>query len=83
MKKKKKGQKKLTAEEKEYNKNISRIRVKVENHFADLKQWKVLSHVYRGDLKEHFHLFLTCEFLTLLQKNQSSVPDNSSESLSE
>ena len=69
MKKKKKGQTKLSDEDKEFNRKISLVRVKVENHFADIKKWKVLSHVYRGDLKDHYKLFLTVEFLTLLQKD--------------
>jgi hypothetical protein len=68
MKKKKKGQAKLDPKDKEYNNKIAKIRVKVENHFADQKKWKVLSHDFRGDLHEHYKLFICVEFLTRLQK---------------
>ncbi len=68
MRKKRRGQARLTLEDKTYNNTIAKYRVKVENHFADVKKWKVLSHAYRGDLSAHYKLFLICEFLTLLQK---------------
>ena len=69
MKKKKRGQQTLSTADKEYNAKIAEVRVRVENHFADLKKWKVLSHVFRGNVESHRKVFIACEFLTLLSKS--------------
>ena len=66
--KKRAGQLNLPLESKEYNKNISQKRVFVENHFADLKKFKVLSHTFRGHLDEHVHIFYCCEILLALSR---------------
>lgn len=67
LKKKTKGQKTLPADVKEYNSKISVYRVRVENYFAKIKVWKVLSHVYRGNLQEHRRIFMVCVVLTFLE----------------
>lgn len=69
MKKKRKGQVRLADDDKAYNKRIAQFRVRVENHFADVKKWKVVSHVYRGDVLNHHEIWFSCEFLTLLCKS--------------
>lgn len=69
MKKKRKGQARLSDADKAFNKNISKFRVRVENHFADMKVWKILSHAYRGDLQKHRKIFLSCEILSLLSED--------------
>lgn len=66
LRKKKKGELSLSVEDKEYNRAISQFRVRVENYFARLKIWKVLSHVYRGSLQEHRKIFMLCVVLTFL-----------------
>ena len=45
--------KRLTAEEKQYNTALSRIRIKVENIFREIKIFKILSHKYRNKLKRY------------------------------
>jgi len=43
----------LDAEEKEYNRALSRIRVKVENIIGDLKTFRILSDRYRNKCKRY------------------------------
>lgn len=64
--KKNRGQKVLNELEKEYNRMISQKRIVIENHFAELKIFKVLSHTYRGDLNEHWKIFAMCEILLII-----------------
>ncbi len=66
MKKKRRGEVVLSAESKEYNRSISQYRVRVENYFAKLKVWKVLSYVYRGNLQDHRKIFMVCVVLLFL-----------------
>jgi hypothetical protein len=66
LKKKTRGQPVLPMDDKEYNREISRVRVRVENFFAILKVWKVLSFVYRGNLQLHRQVFMACVVLTFL-----------------
>jgi len=54
MPKKKSKKKELTPEEKDDNRVISSIRVKVEHFFARVKSWFVVSHRYRGRLYGNF-----------------------------
>jgi hypothetical protein len=70
MMKKKRGQQVLSVEDKNHNREIAHYRVRVENHFAKLKVWKVLSHVFRGSLTEHRRIFIACELLTLLSEGK-------------
>ncbi len=48
--KKKKGQK-LTAEQKEYNKIHSKIRIYVEHAIRKVKRWQIMRDAYRNPLK--------------------------------
>jgi len=54
MPKKKPKKKELTGEEKDDNRVISSIRVKVEHFFARVKSWFIVSHRYRGRLYGNF-----------------------------
>lgn len=75
--KKKKGQETLDPASREYNRKISVKRVEIENHFADVKKWKAVSHVYRGtNLDNHVKIYFTCEILTILGKSHSLKRDN-------
>lgn len=67
--KKKRGEPSLAPRERDYNRKISVKRVEIENHFADVKKWKVVSHVFRGDLNNHMKIYLTCEILTIISKS--------------
>ena len=67
--KKKRGQDNLDPHSREYNRKISVKRVEVENHFAEVKIWKAISHVYRGDLSDHVKIYFTCEILTLISQS--------------
>ncbi len=48
--KKEKGQK-ITAEQKEYNKIHSKIRIYVEHTIRKVKRWRIMRDVYRNPLK--------------------------------
>jgi Zn-finger nucleic acid-binding protein len=52
----KKNKKQLTKEEKEYNNNISKIRIKVEHKFAEIKSFNILSHTYRNSNKRYYNM---------------------------
>ena len=51
----KKGEKpkKLTPEEKEYNRNLSKIRIYVEHAICRVKKWKIMGYRYRNPLKNY------------------------------
>lgn len=67
--KKQKGEKKLPAQKKDYNRRISKQRVFVENHFAELKVMKALSHRFRGmELSAHADVFNCCEVILFISK---------------
>lgn len=67
--KKKRGEKVLAKEKKEYNRKISTKRILVENHFADLKVFQVLTNSFRGvNVNFHSDLFLACEYVLYLSK---------------
>lgn len=51
-----------------YNKKLAQKRILVENHFAHLKKWKVLSYVYRGNIETHQNIFFACEILEAIEK---------------
>ncbi|MGZ4850102.1 MAG: transposase family protein [Candidatus Bathyarchaeia archaeon] len=53
----------LDEHKKTFNLRLAQKRIKIENHFASLKKWKVLSHVYHGDLESHRDIFICCEIL--------------------
>jgi hypothetical protein len=67
--KKKPGQDTLDPSSREYNRQISVKRVEIENHFAKVKVWKAISHVYRGDLTNHVKIYYTCEILALISQS--------------
>jgi hypothetical protein len=70
MRKKKGGQVVLSDEDEQYNRNLSRVRIRVENHFADIKQWKCVSHVFRGkNLSDHWKVYFACEILNIISKS--------------
>jgi hypothetical protein len=48
---------KLTAQQKGRNRQLSKVRVVVENTICQLKTFRVLAHVYRHDREEHNDLF--------------------------
>jgi IS5 family transposase len=67
--KKRKGEARLPHDKKEYNRLISKQRVFVENHFAELKVMKALSHKFRGmKLSFHGEVFNCCEVILFLSK---------------
>ena len=51
----KKGEKpkKITLEEKEYNRNLSKIRIYVEHTICRVKKWKIMGYRYRNPLKNY------------------------------
>jgi hypothetical protein len=53
---KKNKNKELTKEEKEYNSNISKIRIKVEHKFAKLKSFAILSQTYRSSNIKYYNM---------------------------
>lgn len=59
--KKSRGEETLPAEKKEYNRNISKKRILVENHFADLKQFSCLSDVFEARVNNHGKAVSCCE----------------------
>ena len=67
--KKKPGQDTLDPSSREFNRQISVKRVEIENHFAKVKVWKAISHVYRGDLTNHVKIYYTCEILALISQS--------------
>lgn len=67
--KKKRGQDTLDPASREYNRSISVKRVEIENHFAKVKVWKAVSHVFRGDLTNHVKIYYTCEILTMISQS--------------
>lgn len=50
----------LTIANLEYNYVQSQERVSVERFFALLKKWNILKSPYKGDISNHYNLFLTC-----------------------
>lgn len=58
----------LPKEQQQYNLKLAQYRIKVENHFSHLKNWKILSNVYRGDLTTHSQIVACCELLLTLEK---------------
>ena len=67
--KRKRGEIRLPTASKEYNQKISRKRVLVENHFADLRVFKAVKHCFRGHVRDHHEIFFCCEiFLALTQE---------------
>ncbi len=66
--KKNRGEFILDIEKKEYNRKISVERVRIENHFSEVKKWKVIAGVYRGDVNKHVNIYLSCEILTIISK---------------
>ena len=59
--KKNRGEINLSNEKKEYNRKISKKRIMVENHFADLNTFFCLRHVYQGNVEVHANAVLCCE----------------------
>ncbi len=50
----------FSIQEIKYNKLISHYRILVENINASIKQWNILSHVYRGSMEVHNKIFIVC-----------------------
>lgn len=67
--KRRKGETRLPLEKKEYNRNISRKRVLVENHFADLRVFTAVKHCFRGHVDNHFEIFHCCEILLAISQS--------------
>ena len=62
-----------TNHDKDFNTAITRIRVNIEHCIAQLKTWRILSHGYRGRLKELpgiIHLIAHLEVLRTYTHNQ-------------
>ena len=62
-----------TNHDKDFNTAIARIRVNIEHCIAQLKTWRILSHGYRGRLKELpgiIHLVTNLEILRTYTHNQ-------------
>jgi hypothetical protein len=53
---------------KNFNLKLSQKRILIENHFAHLKIWKILTHCYRGDIEQHAVIFWGCEILECIRK---------------
>jgi hypothetical protein len=60
----KKRNRELTPDEERHNNRIYSLRHTVERTFANLKKWQILRNVYRGDITEHFRVFLCCCIFT-------------------
>jgi hypothetical protein len=58
----------LPEDEQQFNLKLAQFRIRVENHFSYMKKWKVLSNVYRGDLKSHSKIVACCEVLIAIEK---------------
>jgi hypothetical protein len=52
-KKRKSKNQRLPIKDRLKNKKIAQFWVRIENYFAKLKRWKVLSHYYHGKLELH------------------------------
>jgi hypothetical protein len=50
----------------DHNHNISKYRILIENVNSWIKNWSILSTVYRGNLESHRDIFLTCCILTTM-----------------
>jgi hypothetical protein len=61
---KKQGFQPLSQVQVEFNRKLSHYRILVENMNANIKNWSILSHVYRGDVDRHRDIFLCCVILT-------------------
>ncbi|WP_338569701.1 transposase family protein [Arachnia propionica] len=62
-----------TNHDKDFSTAIARIRVNIEHCIAQLKTWRILSHGYRGRLKELpgiIHLATNLEILRTYAHNQ-------------
>jgi hypothetical protein len=68
MRKRQRGQAELPARDKAYNVTISEKRVEIEQYFGLIKDWKVINHVFRGDLLSHCAIFSCCLILTHFSK---------------
>lgn len=56
----------LTLAQKEHNHNISKYRILIENVNSWIKNWAILSTIYRGSLDSHHQIFLSCCILTTM-----------------
>jgi hypothetical protein len=55
------------AQQRRYNLQLAQIQIRVKNHFANLKAWRVINNVYRGDVEEHYKIFWGCEILECIR----------------
>lgn len=53
-----------------FNFGVAQKRIFIENHFAQLKVWRILTHCYRGSLVKHSTIFWACEILECIRKFQ-------------
>ena len=56
----------LTPHERDFNHKISKHRYLIENVNSWIKDWSIVSTVYRGDLEIHSTIFLACCILTTM-----------------
>lgn len=68
MRKKQRGQAHLSPADRTYNNTISAKRVEIEQFFGSIKDWKVINHVFRGDLASHGDIFSCCLILAHFSK---------------
>jgi hypothetical protein len=54
----------LTPQQQDYNRRLAHFRIVIENVNSSLKNWSILSTVYRGDLEKHSKIFTCCAILT-------------------
>jgi hypothetical protein len=67
-KKRKSKNQQLPIKDRLKNKKIAQFWVRIENHFAKLKRWKVLIHCYPGKLELHPRIFIVCEVLQMMSE---------------
>jgi hypothetical protein len=56
-----------------YNVQLAQERIRIENHFANLKAWRVINNMYRGDIDGHYKIFWGCEILERIRNGWKSI----------
>jgi hypothetical protein len=54
----------LSPAQKDFNKNLTHYRILIENVNSFIKDWNIVSHIYRGSLETHYIVFTVCCLLT-------------------
>jgi len=58
----------LTTEQIEWNKKLSKVRIRCENYYSRLKMWRIASDEFRGDRGSNHELYISiCTALTNYQ----------------